>query len=698
MESVSNKLTDDALRKIIDEKYADLDLDDRKDLYEYYTTYDDELLKKQIKKYIFIKDPPTPEEFLNWRTGWLPKKVAESVYPHVKEDFINILNKKENYFQIVQYGATRLGKSFLARMLVIYTIIYIHHLREPNLYYGLSPLSNLAIYFISFKFDKTKQLYLKHIFNYLENAPRFIKTIYQDKVRVEQQKYGVDKIVWSKASLVGEITLSSGLQIILGNDNPNEIIGADIIQVYVSEISFFIEEAGATEESIYRLYTDAYDRIEATVGNEYLAYLYLDSSANYADSLIEKKIIRELQFQEFVYFRWRKRWDSPIHKFPKYRKGIQELIDEGFDIKDQDKFQEELCDRGYTFKVITGDAAIPATIVKQERQLKDVPKDLILYVPIDAKKQFEDNLVQSIKNLGGCPTSKEYKFIQNENTIDDIWDDLLINVEGGIIADTADPPEQLIWNQVVGKFFIQSDKRFYIYRAPLEPRFLAIDTAYSANGDIYGVTLLHLETLKEGNKKIAVVDFSFPILPGKEGINLTAVELFIKDLIELGGISLYEINSDTFQSQQTLQNLKRMGLEIKKQSVDRTIEPYQRLLSCIIQRQIKSGKNIYLKNNLRSLERIRNDKGKEKIDHSAGETNNKYHGDWKNSTAGKNAKDVSDTLASTVYSAFNSDILPVTYYEEENMRFSKEEEDQSFFKNQAIKNMQKNKSIIASFR
>ena len=85
-------------------------------------------------------------------------------------------------------------------------------------------------------------------------SERFKMVKFQDQVREEQNRIGLDYIVYSKASKVGEITLDSGLNLILSNDDPMGLLGADILQMYVTEISFFIRKAGATEEKIYQLY------------------------------------------------------------------------------------------------------------------------------------------------------------------------------------------------------------------------------------------------------------------------------------------------------------------------------------------------------------------------------------------------------------------------------------------------------------
>jgi hypothetical protein len=664
------------------EKYSDEEKKNLHNLYHHYSQNPEKFdrMIRKLEKVIFKKRPPTMAEFLDAKNGWLPRKVIDSIWPHVKEDLLNIVDGEEKYFQISLYGSTRLGKSFMAQLLMIYTIVFMQHLRSPALYYGLSPLTKLCIYIISFKFDKSREIYLKDIYNFLENSERFVKIKFQDQVKEKQEEYGCDKIVWSKASVSGEITVASGLQILLGNKNPDEIIGANCLQIYISEIAFFINQAGASEDDIFELYTNSYSRIRATVGKNYLAWVFLDSSANFEESKIERHIIKTLQYDKDTYFRWRSQWQARPWDFKQYYKGLQEAKKNNIP---EELINEELLKKGCVFQVITGNGTIPAQMVTNQAQISGISKELIDYVPIDIKTEYDNNLIKSIKDIGGKPTSNESKLIQNVKLIDALFNNTYLkNIEGGLIADAADFPEELLWKQVEQIFFHkQFNGRTQIYRAPTEPRFVGIDVAHSAKGDVYGFSIGHLEYSKLLKERMYIGDMNFVILPGSEGINLSAVEHFIIDLMTKGNLSIIALASDTFQSQQTIQDLKRMNINIIRPQLDTSLEPYIRLLTSLVTGSCKVGKNIFLKNNLKCLERVRPDNGREKIDHPKGPTVNKYFGDWNNSEAGKNAKDCSDALCSSHYAALESQVLPSTVYEEENKRCNKEIiKDDEYFK------------------
>ena len=646
--------------------YNDLSLEEKEQIHNLFFNQDTKQeLKKKLEQVIFFNTPPTPEEFLDPENGWLPKQFVDTLYPWVREEFLECTHFEKKYNKIVQYGSTRIGKTYLAILLITYIIVFIHHLREPAMYYGLSPLTDLAVYIISFKYDKTRELYLRPMFKMMEQSERFRQVKFQDKVRTEQKRLGRDCIVYSKAATSGEITLASGLQIQLGNDDALAFIGANLLAAFVSEISFWIENAGATEESIFRLYTDVSDRIKATVGRDYLTFLYLDTSANNVDSIIEKHILTELRYREGVRFNWKTRWDA--------------LPNNG---KNFSKWHKT----GETFKVITGNGAIPPAIVVDKSQLIGVPKDLVIDVPIDSYNEFKDNIIKSIKDIAGRPTQSENKFINEIYLIDNIFNnEYLKNVEGTLLADSSSMPEQLLWSQIKNKFFYQDhNKQYRLLRAPNEPRYLGIDLAFSIKGDIMGISMLHKEFSREKNQNMYVSDFCFGVVGDEKGINLDAPMYLVLDLIEQSGVNIYGVYSDTFQSPSQKQFAERNGVQFITQSVDRNVTEYQFFLTCLINEIYKSGRNIFLKNNLNCLQIGKKKNGREKVDHPIGQTNNKYNGDWEKSTSGLFAKDVSDAVCQSLWGAYQHNYIPSVCYEDENKRFSGNIEDNAFILKQAM--------------
>jgi hypothetical protein len=639
------------LPKYLQEEYDNLSKDEKELLYEICRNeniFSDEF--RHLQAFLFKSPPPSPTEFIDPKNGWLSKDYTDSLFQWVKDDFIELCSGKKTYTHVVEYGSTRIGKSHFSVLLILYSIVWMHHLRDVAKFYNKSVGTALSIYILSFQYDKVYQLYLKPLYNLMESSPRFIQVKFTDQVKKDQAKYGCDKIVWSKAALVGHISLASGLQIVSGNDDALAIIGQNIVAALISEVTYFIEKAGATEESIFKLYTDCAERIKATVGRATGSFIVLDSSANLAESQIENHILKKLANREDVLFRWRRRWE------------VEELLDQNFPKWKRTK---------KTFTVCTGDGTYPPRIIFDKAELKDIPSNLIIEVPIDALQEFEDNLIPSIKNIAGCPTVSESKFIPNKRLIDSMWSPGIDNIEGILIADSAVQPQRYLWTQICDRFFTKyNGTDFKIKRAPQEPRWIHIDTAYSSKGDVVGITMLHKEWSQELRDTVFVVDFSFCIGPGENGISLESLSWLIHDLTFIGQILIANVTMDTFQTQNMIQFLQRSNIPCEKLSVDTTIEPYLFLYSCLLIGNIKSGRNIFLKNNLLSLYRKKSKTGREKIDHTSGVTYNKYSGDFDKSKCGENAKDCSDSLAGALFASQLSKHVPMTSHERENQRFN----------------------------
>ena len=634
----------------LQELYDKLNPDERQQVLDKFLNASEEDRERNfasLYNVIFKKIPPTPEEFLDPANGWISEKILDTVFPHIKSDFIEILNKRKNYEQVSMYGCTRQGKSFLAVLIIFYTIVWMHCLRDPNTFYKISPMKNLCIYILSFKYDKVYEVYLKPLYNLMQSSPRFHKVKQQDQVPKTQLKMGDDVIVYSKAALVGVVTLASGLQIVCGNDDELSVIGADILQAYISEIAFFIQSAGASEDQIMRFYSKVSERITATVGRTYASFTYLDTSANMADSLIENYILKTLAFDPKVYFKSRTRWEARPELFPIYN------------------------ETGETFTVCTGDGNVPAKIL-EPHEVSKYPSHLILNIPIDVTKEFKKDLLGSIRDIAGKPTSAETKFIPHKALIDNIFTDSIFNIEGIMTVDAMDHPDQFIWNIVRDEMFYRYNNEEYILkRAPKELRFITLDIAFAVKGDVTGFAMSHLEVSSELNALIHVVDLAFAIGLGENGINIQALECFIKDLSLLGQVPIASVTADSFESKTVLQNLAREDINSSRLSVDRTLDPYMYLYTCLLNNTLKAGKNIFLRNNLDSLYRVKNDGKKEKIDHSSGDRTNIYNGDWDTSISGRHAKDVSDAVAGSIFKAKESKEIPSVVYETENAKAAK---------------------------
>ena len=116
-------------------------------------------------------------------------------------------------------------------------------------------------------------------------------------------------------------------------------------------------------------------------------------------------------------------------------------------------------------------------------------------------------------------------------------------------------------------------------------------------------------------------------------------------------MNISAVGFDQFQSEVTMQNLKREGFVVDRISSDRTMDPYMNLSALMSAGRVAVGRNVFLKNNLKSLEFTRSKRGgKSKIDHDSSKAGVTFSSDesWETSPLGMYAKDVSDAVVGVV--------------------------------------------------
>ena len=263
------------------------------------------------------------------------------------------------------------------------------------------------------------------------------------------------------------------------------------------------------------------------------------------------------------------------------------------------------------------------------------------------KQFFIDDLPKALKDRAGIPSGASDNIITDYKIIEDMFDNNLRNIYTGINAPSNLSPQHLIWDKIKDIFFKKKANDYEYYYLPKIPRVISVDQSYAT--DITSISMAHIERLGDTGDNMYVVDFTIAIVPTTEGVNLEAIRCFIEDLKYTGHININCISFDQFQSETTIQNLKRSGFDVEKLSVDSSTGPYLDMLSLMNRGQIKVGKNIFLKNNLKCLHMTSTKSGKAKIDHDASRAQ-VISGDdsWDKSFIGYFGKDVSDSVAASI--------------------------------------------------
>ena len=379
-------------------------------------------------------------------------------------------------------------------------------------------------------------------------------------------------------------------------------------------------------EYILRLYNDGVSRVDSRMHGNYYGRTILDSSPNSLTNPIDDWVVNEA------------------------RKNSLSMVIEGSMWKwDPDTYSKEF-ENNNTFKVYTGGKGQPPRLLEPDDPLlksNSVDPTKIIDVPSSMKQFFIDDLPKALKDRAGIPSGASDNIITDYAIIENMFDNNLRNIYTSITAPSNLSPQHLIWDKIKDTFFKKKANDYEYYYLPKIPRVISVDQSYAT--DITSIAMSHIERLGDTGDNMYVVDFTIVITPTSEGINLEAIRCFIEDLKYIGHLNISGISFDQFQSETTIQNLKRNGFEVEKLSVDSSTGPYLDMLSLMNRNQIKVGKNIFLKNNLKCLHMTSTKSGKAKIDHDASRTQ-VTSGDesWDKSFIGYFGKDVSDSVAASI--------------------------------------------------
>ncbi|KKL11100.1 hypothetical protein LCGC14_2549210, partial [marine sediment metagenome] len=183
---------------------------------------------------------------------------------------------------------------------------------------------------------------------------------------------------------------------------------------------------------------------------------------------------------------------------------------------------------------------------------------------------------------------------------------------------------------------------------PAHPRFMHVDLSLS--GDSAGMVMGHVSgkvrldkmkldgTFSVKEDPFIIMDFMLRINPppGSQ-IDLSKIRAFVIYLSKLYPVA--KVTFDGYQSADSVQLLRKAGIEAALQSVDKTDLPYVSLRSAHFERRIATYRYMPYIDEVLDLER---DAKKRKVEHPARATK-----------GGKGSKDVSDAAAGVAYACAN---------------------------------------------
>ena len=529
-------------------------------------------------------------------------------------------------------------------MIKFYRAVLTISYRNPKQYLKLGESTRLTDATISFTKSSAYDLVIKGLDSLLQTSPKCQKLHYErDMTNPEYTESG--KILFCNTSK-GNSILRVGDIFYDCISEPIQLVGRNLISVSATELSFLKEVM--PEEKVMKLVDEMFSRVHNRFGyNNPNVSLIVDSSPNSMEGLADQWIEKHKNDKDKLFIN-DKKWELPTFSWM-------------FPIYEKDK-------KNNVFPIFKGTSTQPTKIITKE-EVKNFNEEDIIWTPNDLYELAKDNVTKIMRDFGATPTAgSDTKLFTNHQLIDQCFVPNLKNFYMFEYASYLLAPETLLWDKVRPLFYVYTGQKnsFRLKRYPSAERFVHIDMAEKK--DMAGVSMVHLETDKIG-RKMYVADFTLPIMSKKDDkINLDSFKYLVYCMKVYGNTNIKKVTYDGFESKSSIQFLERNGFECERLSLDNTPDYYLSFASWVMQGRVKIGKNLVMKNNMKSLittNEGHNGKesksGKLIVDHVQGDWIDLENSDWEKSKCGYFGKDLSDSFVGACTNADKSNVNYTTF-------------------------------------
>jgi hypothetical protein len=528
--------------------------------------------------------PVDMEEFL---LGEEYMNAEAFLYPAVIDELIEM--NAGGYTEVLLTGGIGSAKTTCALYTTAYQLYLLSCYKQPHRQFALDPHSEIMIVFQSITQAKAKAVGYDRFKSMIETSPYFRANFPHDPNM--------------KSSLIFpnriEVRPISGQQF--------ASIGENVIGGLIDELNYM----DVTEKSKRTIDGGTYDQAVAVYNSiarrrksrfhqlgELPGLLCLVSSRRYPGQFTDGKE-KEAETDKTIYVYDKRVWD----------------------IKPEGTFTS-----GF-FTVFIGDQTRKPRVMKAEEKLPEKDQHLIDHIPNEYKPEFETDIFDALREIGGKSTLARHPFLANRERVEHCFGRRQ-SIFGSDWVDFEDT--QLSFNP----------RRFTDLH---EPRFAHVDLGLT--NDSAGVAIGYVPEFIENDRGEMLhqinIDGVLEVRPPRGGeIKFWKIrDLFYK--LRENGLNIQWITFDTYQSVDSLQLLHNQGFTTGNASMDKTRAPYEFLKTALYDGRIALPTHSHLLTELVSLEDV---PAKGKIDHPP-----------------RGSKDCADALAGVVYGLVRQRLIYVRH-------------------------------------
>ena len=577
-------------------------------LHEMDAGMDDGSLMEIMGEHRYVRQPVSIEQWLD--DDYYMGESTQTLYPGIRDVIVDVFEVK-GYREVAIGGAIGTGKT-TSLALILNRIVYeMSCLRAPQLAYGLSPGSEIVVAMISLS---------------LPLARTVVKSACEDKLRLSpyfQEVFPFD----SKSD---QILFPNRIQMMIGSCYSTRILGTNLFAGGMDETNFMqskksVMGAGATGVEGFDLaektFTSMNRRIKSRFmdrGGDLPGMSVIVSSANVENSFTDRYIARNRE-SPHVFVREFSAWDVKPEQF-----GLER------------------------FRVLVGHGAIRSRVLEDGEP--DPVKDIeaggkLVEVPTEYLEDFERDLEGSIRDIAGISTTAISPFLHRVEKVQEAADPTMkhpFSVGEWVYGTEGSFVWGLLSERKTRRVRGYEETYWVPKNAPDEMRHIHIDVAVS--GDCLGMAMGYIDRWVEVSRRdshgerhediapLIVVEFMLRVVPPVgDQIFLPDIRALVYELQDHG--FEFTFSSDSFQSTDTLQQMRARGVTSTLISCDRSTVPYDQLKTALYENRVRTYEYRPFRTEVTGLEYNR---AKGKVDH-------KIHG----------RKDVADAVAGVVYALSN---------------------------------------------
>jgi len=300
------------------------------------------------------------------------------LYPEVLEA-LEAINDGE-HVECVLTGGTSTGKTTIAVYSIAYQTWVVGCYEDPHALFGLDPASEIEFVFQSINLKLADEVGYERFRNLVRAAPCFRDYFRPDSKIQSKLKFPRNVVV---KPVVGEVTGAMG----------QNVIGGVVDEMNFMEV---VERSAKTQGERYDQATALYSTIARRREGRFLqrggmlpGMLCLVSSANYRGAFIDRKV-QEARENSRIYV-----WDKP-------QWGVT---------RPTERYS------GETFRVFRGDDARRPRILTDDEAVGEGDEVLVLDAPVEHRASFESDLLGALRDVAGVPTDAVHPFIARPDAV-----------------------------------------------------------------------------------------------------------------------------------------------------------------------------------------------------------------------------------------------------------------------------------------